>query len=130
MHKPLYYIVLIALLFGVTRVHAQSTPATVELGAKLRIINKISTDKREIIVPIGSIARMDKLEIRPMRCWTDVNNTGQGHALMIEIYDARSNTRANRVFSGWVFANHPSLHNLEHPYYDVTFLGCRKRKKL
>jgi hypothetical protein len=31
---------------------------------------------------------------------------------------------AKRVFDGWMFANAPSLHALEHPIYDAWLVSC------
>jgi hypothetical protein len=28
------------------------------------------------------------------------------------------------VFEGWMFANAPALHALEHPIYDAWLVGC------
>jgi hypothetical protein len=38
-----------------------------------------------------------------------------------------ANAAAKRVFSGWMFAESPSLHPLEHPLYDIWVKSCTMR---
>jgi hypothetical protein len=36
----------------------------------------------------------------------------------------RSPPQAKQVFKGWMFANGPGLHPLEHPIYDAWLIAC------
>ncbi len=40
---------------------------------------------------------------------------------------ANETVRGKRVYSGWMFAESPSLHPLEHPRYDVWVKSCAMR---
>lgn len=48
-----------------------------------------------------------------------------GAFLLIDERLARGGAR--RVFSGWMFAESPSLHPLEHPLYDIWVKSCTMR---
>jgi hypothetical protein len=43
------------------------------------------------------------------------------------LIDDRLGAQAKRVFSGWMFAESPSLHPLEHPRYDIWVKSCTMR---
>lgn len=41
--------------------------------------------------------------------------------------DEKGRSATNRIFSGWMFAESPSLNPLEHPRYDVWVRSCAMR---
>jgi len=49
-------------------------------------------------------------------------------AAFLVIDELSPGTRAERVFSGWMFASSPALSALAHPVYDVWVLDCKNSK--
>ncbi len=43
------------------------------------------------------------------------------------LIDERNKSSSKRVYSGWMFAESPSLHPLEHPRYDIWVKSCTMR---
>jgi hypothetical protein len=50
-----------------------------------------------------------------------------GAFLLIDERPRAANAAIKRVFSGWMFAESPSLHPLEHPLYDIWVKSCTMR---
>ena len=42
-----------------------------------------------------------------------------------QVDEIDENKQVKRIFSGWMFADSPGLHGVEHPIYDVWLMDCR-----
>jgi hypothetical protein len=95
-----------------------------------RVVGFAALDKRTGRVQAftgkpGSIARWGALTIRVRACettppWERPSLTGA--FLQVDVAQKRGGVR--RAFSGWLFAESPSLNSFDHPVYDVWVKSC------
>jgi hypothetical protein len=95
-----------------------------------RVVGFAALDKRTGRVQAftgkpGSVARWGALTIRVRACettppWERPSLTGA--FLQVDVAQKRGGVR--RAFSGWLFAESPSLNAFDHPVYDVWVKSC------
>jgi hypothetical protein len=102
-----------------------SEAASKQMTVDMAIIDKNLGRHQRLQVPMGRIIQYKTLEILPKRCVIRSGvPTVEQHSLLVDIYDRRVGNAASQVFSGWMFANNPSLSHLAHPYYDMVVFSC------
>lgn len=76
-------------------------------------------------VAIGETVQFGTLQVTPRICYsrpaTDAPQT-DAFAQVDEIDDQK---QVKRIFSGWMFADSPGLHGVEHPIYDIWLTACK-----
>jgi hypothetical protein len=114
------------------------SPSTVvtpmyERIAHLAALNKRNGQTQEFAVRPGESIRFATLTVTVRACETTPAWEARQTAAYLRIDDApvqvrtSSARRTHRVFSGWMFAESPSLNPLEHPLYDVWVRSCTMR---
>ncbi len=107
---------------------AEVTGATAmaERVAKLGLLNKRNNVSEEIVLKPGEAREIGPVTIRLSACertapWELPQEVGA----FVQV-DIRENQAAapQRVFSGWLFRESPSLNVVEHPVYDVWVKDC------
>jgi hypothetical protein len=98
--------------------------------AVLQGLDKTTARVATIDAPIGKQVRYGDLLITARACIKHPpTETPESAAFLIidELPpDAGPTTRADRIFSGWMFASSPALSALENPVYDVSVLDCKE----
>jgi hypothetical protein len=99
--------------------------------AIMQVLDKVTAETLQFEAPIGRPIRYKTLVMTVRVCETrGVSDPQPRPSAYIEM-----DTRApavpgheppppKRVFDGWMFANAPSIHALEHPIYDAWLVGC------
>ena len=101
-----------------------------ERVAVLGLLNKRNGTSREIRLQPGESTRVGDVLIRLRACeqtapWEPQRLTGAFVQLFVRETDLRGNDeRWERVFSGWLFKERPSLNVVEHQLYDVWPRAC------
>ena len=104
-----------------------------ERVVRLAALNKRNGQTQEFSAHPGDILRFATLTVRVRACETTPPWEARQTAAYLQIDDAPAQVRAakvqsvRRVFSGWMFAESPSLNPLEHPLYDVWVRSCAMR---
>ncbi|MCA1941478.1 MAG: DUF2155 domain-containing protein [Caenispirillum bisanense] len=107
--------------------------------AVLRALDKQMGRVREIPVTVGETARFYGLRVTVRACRTTPVSTTPHQAAFVEIRDDSSWGETVQtvgdgpdapVFSGWMFADSPSLSGLEHPVYDIWVKECTDESAL
>ena len=96
-----------------------------ERVAVLGILNKRNGIVRDIKLRPGQSARWKDLLVRLRACetsapWEEEKLTGA----FVQVDVRRADQTWNRVFSGWLYKESPSLNVVEHPVYDVWPKSC------
>ena len=92
---------------------------------KFTILNKQTTRQYNQELTAGSSLTFGPLTIKLIECWRSSPDTTPSSAALLQITEARPDTKRKPLFLGWMFANTPSLNPLEHPVYDITIKECR-----
>jgi len=96
-----------------------------ERVAVLGLLNKRNGIVRDIALRPGQAVRVKDVVVRLRACettapWESEALTGAFVQLDVELPDGRW----QRVFSGWLYKESPSLNVVEHPVYDVAPKSC------
>lgn len=96
-----------------------------ERVAVLGLLNKRNGIVRDITLKPGQALRIKDVVVRLRACettapWELQKLTGA----FIQVDVQRTDKDWNRVFSGWVYKESPSLNVVEHPVYDVWPKSC------
>ena len=110
-----------ALLLLAAAVTDAPTPMA-ERVARVAVLNKQTAKVQEFALKPGMRATYGRLSVTLRACettppWERPAQTGA----FVQIDDAASR---KRVFSGWLFAESPSLNPFDHPVYDVWVKSC------
>jgi len=97
--------------------------------AVLQGLDKTTARVSTVEAPLGEAIRFGTLVIKARACVKKPPEEPPDTAAFLEIDEARplgeQSTDVQHLFSGWMFAQSPSLSTLEHPVYDVTVLDCK-----
>lgn len=108
----------------VTRLPPGTTPMA-ERVAVLGLLNKRNGISRELTLRPGQAIRAGNVIVRLRACETSAPWEIQRLTGAFVQVDVRNNDdRFERVFSGWLYKETPSLNVVEHPIYDVTPKSC------
>lgn len=104
---------------------APGTTPMAQRVAVLRLLNKRNGQRREFSLRPGQAVRAGDVIVRLRACETAAPWEVQqltGAFVQLDVRNARG--RFERVFSGWLFSESPSLNVVEHPIYDVWAMSC------
>ena len=123
--------ILLALAVATAAVPADKTPLTAVTPMAERIVAFAALNKRNgrsqtFTAKPGEEVRFDTLTIRVRACETTPPEDQKLTGAFLQI-DENARGRGRRLYSGWMYAESPSLHPLEHPLYDVWVSSCTMR---
>lgn len=96
-----------------------------ERVAVLGLLNKRNGIVRDLTLKPGQAIRVKDVVVRLRACETSAPWEAQKlTGAFIQLDVQRSDNAWNRVFSGWVYKESPSLNVVEHPVYDVWPKSC------
>ncbi|GGG33629.1 hypothetical protein GCM10010964_21930 [Caldovatus sediminis] len=93
--------------------------------AQLQALDKVTARVSVFEARVGEPARFDTLTIVVRACHARPPEEVPDAAAWMEIADSRAPAGSPPAFRGWMFANAPGVHMLEHPVYDIRVLACR-----
>src|SRR5271170_451475 len=124
----------LALIVAVATAQAQTAAPAAAASTAPRVVavlqglDKTTARVTTFEAPVGRSVRFGTLVITARACNKQPPEEPPNTTAFLQIDDTRStgsSASAERVFSGWMFAQSPSLSALEHPVYDVTLLDCK-----
>lgn len=90
-------------------------------------LDKITGRITKFDVYIDETVLFGALEITPRACYSRAATETQRTSAFLEV-DQRSLTgTSKRIFTGWMFADSPALHAVDHAVYDVWLIECKTR---
>jgi hypothetical protein len=125
------FTIALALFIAAASAHAQTAApaaAAPRAVAVLQGLDKTTARVTTFEAPVGRSVRFGTLVITARACNKQPPEEAPNTTAFLQIDDTRStgsSASAERVFSGWMFAESPSLSALEHAVYDVTLLDCK-----
>jgi hypothetical protein len=107
---------------------AGAAPAPAPMVAVLQGLDKTTARVSTFVAPIDHAVRFGTLIVTARTCYKAPPEEPPNTVAFLQIDEVRpggSESQADRLFSGWMFASSPALSALEHPVYDVTLLDCK-----
>ena len=89
-------------------------------------LDKITGDITTLEVPLDEVAKFGTFRIRPRTCHTRPPTEKPKTMAFVEIDEFTYDKKRRRVFTGWMNAESPGLHAVEHPLFDVWLTGCKE----
>jgi len=74
---------------------------------------------------LGETVQFGSLQITARVCYSRPPTEPPQTDAFAEVDEVLENQPAHRVFSGWMFADSPGLHGVEHPVYDIWLTNCK-----
>ena len=93
--------------------------------AELQVLDKVTARISVLRADVGQAAQYGTLSILVRACNARPPDEVPDAAAFIEVRDTVGSPTAPPAFRGWMLANAPAAHMLEHPVYDLRILDCR-----
>ncbi len=101
-------------------IHRISNPTAVFSGLD-KITGRIITFE----VAMDETVQFGALQVTPHACYTRAATEIQNTTSFVDVDEITLQGDIKRIFTGWMFANSPGLHGVEHPIYDVWVTDCK-----
>jgi hypothetical protein len=88
-------------------------------------LDKVTARIKPLAIPIGETARFGALKVTPRVCYTQPPTEPPLTRAFVEVDEIKLDGSENRIFTGWMYAQSPGLHAVEHPVFDVWLTNCR-----
>ena len=75
-------------------------------------------------VGINETVQFGALQITPRVCYSRPPTDAPQTDAFAQVDEIDEQKQIKRIFSGWMFADSPGLHGVEHPVYDVWLTDC------
>lgn len=114
-----------ASLLGViaaTPAHADKIANNVAVFSAL---DKVTARVSELRITVDETTIFGALKITPRACYTRPPTERPRTSAFVEIDEIQLDGQEKRIFTGWMFAESPGVHGVEHPVFDVWLTNCK-----
>lgn len=88
-------------------------------------LDKVTARISPLEIPIDQSQKFGALTITPRICNTRPPIEQPLTSAFVEIDETQLDNTEKRIFTGWMFAESPGLHGVEHPVFDVWLTSCK-----
>ena len=103
-------------------VHATTIKNPIAVFAAL---DKVTGRISHLEVPIDQTVEFGALKVTPRVCDSRPPTETPHTASFVEVDEVNLTGEEQRIFTGWMFAESPGLHAVEHPVFDVWLTSCK-----
>jgi hypothetical protein len=76
-------------------------------------------------VAIDETVQFGALQVTPRVCYARPQTVAPLTTAFVEVDEVTLDNKIRRIFTGWMFADSPGLHAVEHAVYDVWLTACK-----
>ncbi|MFW2392464.1 MAG: DUF2155 domain-containing protein [Alphaproteobacteria bacterium] len=106
-----------------------SLPAQAEMVknsiAVFAALDKVTGRISHLEIPMDQTVEFGALKVTPRACDTRPPTEAPHTATFVEVDEVTLAGEQLRIFTGWMFAESPGLHAVEHPVFDVWLTSCK-----
>lgn len=88
-------------------------------------LDKVTGRISHLEIPINKTVKFGALTVTPRICDTRPPTEPPRTAAFVEVDETKLSGETSRIFTGWMFAESPGLHAVEHPVFDVWLTNCK-----
>jgi len=88
-------------------------------------LDKVTARISPMEIPIDESKSFGALTITPRVCNTRPQTERPLTSAFVEIEETQLDDTKKDIFTGWMFAESPGLHGVEHPVFDVWLTSCK-----
>ena len=118
----------VLLAFGLA--FAATTPALADKIANrvavFAFLDKVTARISKMTIPLNRTVAFGSLKVTARACYSRPLTEEPKTTSFVEVDDLKLDGTVERIFSGWMLAQSPGLHAVEHPVYDVWLTDCQK----
>jgi hypothetical protein len=118
----LFSLIAATAMLGGGKAHAEAIPNPIAIFAAL---DKVTGRISHLEIPINQTVQFGALKVTPRVCNTRPPTEPPHTDAFVEVDEIKLNGDVERIFTGWMFADSPGLHAVEHPVYDVWLTNCK-----
>jgi hypothetical protein len=119
--RPLLVAAVLACAAGATSAQPIANPVATFAG-----LDKITGRITRFDVYIDETVLFGALEMTPRACYDrPASDTLQRSSVFLEVDQRSLDGTAERIFTGWMFADAPALNAVDHAVYDVWLIECK-----
>jgi hypothetical protein len=74
---------------------------------------------------MGETVQFGSLQITPRVCYSRPPTEAPQTDAFAEVDEVAVDHSTHRIFTGWMFADSPGMHGVEHPVYDIWLTDCK-----
>ena len=107
---------------GATPANAEKVQNPIAIFAAL---DKVTGRISHLEIPINETVQFGALKVTPRVCNTRPPTEAPHTSSFVEVDEIKLTGEVERIFTGWMFADSPGLHAVEHPVFDVWLTNCK-----
>jgi len=115
---------MLALVCQVGDAHAQQIKNNVAVFAAL---DKVTARISSLEIKMDETVQFGALKVTPRVCYTRPPTEAPKTSVFVEVDEIQLSGETQRIFAGWMFAQSPGLHAVEHPVFDLWLTNCKAR---
>ena len=92
-------------------------------------LDKVTARISKLEAPLGETVKFGSLKLTPRVCYSRPATEQPKTTSFVEVDETLLSGQEKRLFAGWMFAESPGLHAVEHPVFDVWLTECRQPVK-
>lgn len=89
-------------------------------------LDKVTARISKFEVPLNETATFGALKVTPRVCYSRPQTEQPKTTSFVEVQEILLDGKERKIFSGWMLAESPGLHAVEHPVFDVWLTECGK----
>jgi hypothetical protein len=117
-----------AALAAVSALTAPNAALADKISNPIAVFNGLDKITGRIIsfeVAIDETVQFGALQITPRVCYSRPPTDAPQTDTFAQIDEIDELKQTKRIFSGWMFADSPGLHGVEHPIFDIWLTACK-----
>jgi hypothetical protein len=92
-------------------------------------LDKVTARISKLEAPLGETVKFGSLKLTPRVCYSRPATEQPKTTSFVEVEELMLSGQEKRLFAGWMFAESPGLHAVEHPVFDVWLTECKQPTK-
>lgn len=109
-------------LFAASPAFAEKIENSIAVFAAL---DKVTARISHLEVKLGETVRFGALKVTPRVCYSRHPTEPPLTSTFVEVDEIKLSGEPQRIFTGWMFAESPGLHAVEHAVFDVWLTSCK-----
>ena len=92
-------------------------------------LDKVTARISKLEAPLGETVKFGSLKLTPRVCYSRPPTEQPKTTSFVEVDETLLSGQEKRLFAGWMFAESPGLHAVEHPVFDIWLTECKQPTK-
>lgn len=123
--RPFLRTMAVAALFAAAGIQQASAERIANPVAEFAGLDKITGRIITFDVYMDEMVQFGALQVTPRVCYSRPPTDPPRTDAFVEVDEITLQRKVRRIFTGWMFADSPGLHAVDHAVYDVWLASCK-----